>query len=120
MRGAVWSRTGGVDRAAGHGQPCGRGSGRLVVVVDQLGHERGHGVGIEGFAPHLVTKIRPPVWSRLTRRRGAGIHKDCFSAEGADVDANWICGGSIFPIGEENSLGWTRCRPSDEFSIRPT
>ena len=37
-------------------EPCvgewpGWGSGRFVVSVDQLGHERGHGVGVERFAP---------------------------------------------------------------------
>jgi hypothetical protein len=28
-----------------------QGSDRLVVLVDQLRHERGHGIGIEGFTP---------------------------------------------------------------------
>ena len=31
-----------------------RGSDRLVVLVDQLGHERGHGVGIERLASELA------------------------------------------------------------------
>jgi len=56
-------------------QRLGPGSDRLVVLVDQLGDERGHGVGVERFAP--PARIAAPSGASEPSLRAVAVPSRC-------------------------------------------
>jgi hypothetical protein len=82
---------------------------RLVVLGDHLGHESGHGVGVEGFAPPAdEDEIAAVCPGRSGGQLVVGLTVQVFSQDGrslavnADYSGPSALGGSLNPLAADN------------------